>query len=226
MPFGEALTSTRGVMKAKAIKKRLMRSRTRNFWGRRAYLTVRLPRDLVGPTPPLPSFPGLIYAGDGVWHREGDKDFIGERIHIDQWHMSKCPNNEDREPWNRALFVRNVDRTSLWSAWTGFRVMPEQVGDETTFVREAVSEDDVRLFSEHKRWQDSLHERGHHLALDAVLNADFNAKAAYVNAKDDGVYVTFSVKWFYADRKLGFASDLAAAFRKLDAIGVPYRVMR
>ena len=48
-------------MNAKTVKKLLMRSRVKNLWGRRAYLTVRVPtKALVNtPRPPTVEFPGF-----------------------------------------------------------------------------------------------------------------------------------------------------------------------
>jgi hypothetical protein len=60
-------------MNARTVRKLLMRNRSRVFWGRRAYLSVRLPAPLVPPAPPPLEFPGFAPSDvmGGMWLSPG-----------------------------------------------------------------------------------------------------------------------------------------------------------
>lgn len=70
-----------------------------------------------------------------------------------------------------------------------------------------------------------LYDYGNHPALDAFLFAARSAKAEYFDVIGDEIYITYAVKWFFADTKLRFASRLAKAIRVAKGAGVSARVI-
>jgi hypothetical protein len=128
-------------VKARAIRKRLMRGRTVSFWGRRAYFTVRVP---------MSAYPEPLPADAASDEGSG------------------------RERW-----------VYRW----------------------------VRGYN---------HPTGSALP-DALIDTTWCASATYPQEADGGLLLTYSVKWFYPDRKRDFCSAMARAFRAAKAAGVDMR---
>ena len=208
-------------MNGKTAKKCLMRGRTTSWWGRRAYLTVRVPVSLV-PTPmPAPvRFEGFR-AGPfpGLWESLAGS----ETITISRVMVGHDPNVGAILPWQPVYFANRAPTVraayEVWSYWTGTRI--EDAREYT-----ALDEATVGRHKAHQEWLDRLQLEGLHPVLDALVFAGSEAKSVHFEVKGHDIFVTFGVKWFYPDTKLRFAANLGKAFRVAKRIGIPIRAIR
>lgn len=222
-------------MNGKTARKLLMRGRSRNFWGRRAYLTVRVPVSLV-PTPmPEPvRFEGFREGPfAGSWKSLDDSEYIT----ISRVATGRDPHDTTfgyMRPWQPVYFA-NRDHVGAvgadyesWSYWTGTRTktVGTDVNEEPLQERSALDERTVGLHKAHQEWLDRLQLEGLHPVLDALVISGYAAKSVHYEVKGQNILVTFGVKWFYPDTKLRFASGLGRAFRLAKRMGIPIRVIQ
>lgn len=216
-------------MNSKTAKKLLMKGRATSIWGKRAYLTVRLPVAVVPtPKPESLTFEGLLRGSGGSWHTEDYSDVIN----IGKWSMGADPRKQaNRNPWEPIYFAHKEyegdDGYQHWSYWTGAR--HRQVGTDENgqpiHERTPIDEAAVARHKAYQEWHDRLHEYGQHPLLDTLLSAGEAAKSTYFSVEGENLLVTFGVKWFHPNRKLRFASGLSRAFRLAKRSGIPIRVI-
>lgn len=217
-------------MNAKTIKKLLMRSRVKNLWGRRAYLTVRVPTKALVSTPrPSPvEFPGFKPSTLLEGHWEGPEESV---IYISHLFSGTNPalRSKDGEPVYFPVLEHRSEYldedtgefkvSESWSWWTGMKVQ----GD----TREALTEAQVASYKAFREWFDALHTYDQNPLRDAFLGAGEQAKSMSfaTDASGETLFLTYGVKWFYPARKLVFSSALAKAMKQAKSMGVPVRVV-
>jgi hypothetical protein len=200
-------------VKARAIRKRLIRGRTVSFWGRRAYFTVRVPMSAYPePMPPAPSVPGFKDDGFGLV-----SDDETRRIFITEVFGASEP---DASVESAHLVEPDGFGFRWWEA-----VEVEMVGDDVR--RRDLGEELARAGRDRKRWierwvRGHSHSTGHALP-DALIEATWPAKTVYEREVPGALLLTYSVKWFYPNRKRDFCSSMARAFRVAKAAGVDMR---
>lgn len=221
-------------MKAKAVKKILMRHRSRVLWGSRAFITVRFPLSLIPePLPPRANEEhnlGISMGLEGYWKRQEEENTVLTVIA----QISSGRDPSDRKSETPVYHLRETDYGYEW--WEieervfkgGLDVEPYRVN--LIAVRpgpEAV----MNAYRARKLWREK-YLQGHEgetgiPVLDGFLGAANWAKTTYqhVDEKNGQVFITYSVKWFYPNRKLRFSSDLARAMRAAKAAGVPARIV-
>lgn len=234
-------------MNARAIKKRLMRGRVRSFWGRRAFITVRLPLSVIPvelpPEPHPRDDPEVadpeLWESDmfGGWRRDLDAsgrpvdilDYDGD-VTIESWSFASVSCGED--PRERLEIAdRHVCESHGIFRWVeGKHVRGHRLaGGPYEITRRRRLSDD--LVDAHIAWADAqrrylegvLGETGSDV-LDAFHAAATWARTTYPEVCDGFLYIAYSVKWFYADQKYRFCADLSRAIRLARANGVDVRV--
>jgi hypothetical protein len=210
-------------MNGKTAKKLLMRGRAHGFWGRRAYLTVRLPLSIVSPPPPAPVFPGLAPSPylDGLWLSPDES----EHVSIEQLFCGADPSAFQHKPWEPVYFAereRPDPAHGGWSFWTGHR--GRKVGDGVE--HEPLPMDIVAMHRARDAWQRALYRYGQNDVLDAFLATGEWAKSMDWAVDGEHLLVMYGVKWFYPERKRRFAALLSRAMKTAKRAGVAARVLR
>ena len=216
-------------MNARAIKKKLMRSRSRVLWGQRAYLTVRLPLSVLPSQPPsLPFIPEGWKRGylQGCWEAPDG----AESIHINHWTGAVPTWQEGDAPQERPYFVEYDAEDDTHHHWTGHRCVRAGQDEKGRPVYDFFPLD-VALIAQQKarvEWERTLWERpvGNGPVIDAMNKVGNCAKSTRWNVEDDCVTVEFGVKWFYPYWKFGFCRALSKALKLARRLGVKAEIVR
>lgn len=201
-------------MNGKTVKKLLMKNRRRVFWGARAYLTVRLPVELLpGPLPKKPTIEGLKESEfcEGHWENEDLTEYV---------YIFKSQANREPEDGYFQELTHDGPTYRLWSYWKGERC----VRDGSTERYEAVSEEIVGQYKVWHEWSRSLHRFGNGEVLDAFVEASSHAKVFSVWVRNGFVHLYYGVKWKYPNRKLAFSAALSRAVKLAAREGYRARV--
>jgi hypothetical protein len=229
-------------MNARTVKKLLLRGRNTSFWGRRAYLHLRVPKAvLTVPRPPMPSF-GKQGSFEGYWtedrgegvtrhfrisHISSNRDPLKDD---DIDHTPRCPTLEYEGKTSKG---EPYQSWSWWEAlWSDVRE-PAPGSDEKPEVLAQGEIDDERFtaYVTHYQWVKkyvvgSEGETGNEI-LDRVHGAARWAKTTYHQFDANGdLIVIYSVKYFYPYRVLRFSSDLASTVNYAAKHGVTLRVLK
>lgn len=218
----------------RTLYKVLMKGRRNSFWGRRAFLTVRLPLSIL----PVPC-PSKDYAkgwgeevADGHWRTESEDG--GVCIHnISEVSSTSNPKDlfsEEELEQIHYITSRNEYGYESFSWWEGEKSILDgsgQIVETEPLPIEAIDAHRAWVF-----WANSyLHgendvERGP--ALEAFLQASHRAKTHYASFSEDGkyLYFTYSVKPFLRERTKRFCSDLKRAFEVAHAHGIDAKLSR
>lgn len=229
-------------MKAKGIKKLLMRGCHHSFWGHRAYVTARIPLANLGVPacpPRVPTEIGKSAGWEGSFERqEGELTVF---TMINEMSSSTPPSDSER-------LISDVDHTQYELAdfdddgniigektyhtytWYEMRVRVHR-GNE--FVEERPGDIEIlKTYVARHKWQrkymQGLTGPTEIPVLDYFLWAANEAKTTYpfLDEKTNTLYITYSVKWRYPERKRGFCRDLAAAMRFAKVHGVNAKVLK
>lgn len=207
-------------MNARAIRKRLMRGRRGSFWGERAYLSVRLPRDVAGQSPPTFIPEGFVSDGwEGSWKSPDGLTTV---------HIGKASSNIPPEEIGdeRRLFIQPSESDGWYDFWSGYisREVGRDENDRPVFEQSEVPEGWVARYKVWREWLDALHGYGVSPLMDAFVEAGQSAKSMEVGVSEDALTILYGVKWFYADRKLRFCADLSKAVRMAHSMGIRGRL--
>lgn len=225
-------------MNARTARKLLRRGQTRNFWGRRSLVRVRVP--LCDIPEPYPPFDGSALGAGDVFlghflRREGGRVYATT---IDQWtggapaDVSKAfllkrepslTNTLPEEPWfSWWEAVVCVYEEAAFDQWTGGTPFPDPVDqydlDEETVGRYVAQRDWI-----HRHVVTFEYPVGS--PLRALGRAANFAKTTYGAVAHGFLYLTYSVKYFQRDRADRFCSALASAFKRCKRAGLPLRVI-
>lgn len=204
-------------MNARSIYKRLMRNRAHVIWGRRAFLTVRIPR---GVYPERPKFepPGEPDEFRTAWLLPD-----GRLLQIHDLSCGRPPDAED----GPAYFLEEK-----YGAFRWYEVVYHSRNGEERIQEFAPYEEGLALVTAYKGindWEDKYlhgHTDPEIPVLQALLGAANAAKTTYASMGDKYVYLTYSVKSSYRDRCRRFSSDLSRALKFCKAAGVDVQVRR
>jgi hypothetical protein len=216
-----------------------MKKRRGSFWGRRSYLTARFPLSVYPEPFPIWEPPGKPGAFEGSWRKLNGDTVIETTVSriSSGCDPRETPDGED------ALFVEKTSWGYEW--WEGHRryleVEPGKPIDEASKelgeaecpigIIEAYRKEDRWI----SKWIHGVLERGDRTAFEAawaalpetvrrVLATSRCARATYFERNGDQALVTWAVKWFYPDTKLGFARDLSRLVKAFKRAGVPIRI--
>lgn len=230
-------------MKAKAVKKLLMRGRHRSFWGRRAYITARLPIDKLGipPVPPKPDFGKSN--GWGGWTREeggltiltqvskvscgGPPDekenVLTGGLQHDQWELREYDDNGN-------VIGTTTQHDYHWFELT-VRVYRGETDPENLVETRAGDREQFEAYLKYREWMDK-YGQGDSETESAILNNFLGtrrwAKTTYpaVDVRRNELHITYSVKWFNPNTKLRFCRDLAYSVREAKKAGADVRILK
>jgi hypothetical protein len=205
-------------MNGKTAKKLLMRSRV----GRRAYLTVRLPASLVPHPEPL-EFEGMrpVYAGG--WEKPDGSEAV-DISHVYGRAESAPQDALFIEPeWSEEFAGERVETVSWWEGRRLRRITAEA---EDGYDSSPLEPGLIARHRDFALWRESLTKYGTHPVLDWFVAASEWAKDCDAQLRGEDLLLTYSVKWCYPRRKLGFSAALARAVREAKRAGVPVRVVR
>jgi hypothetical protein len=205
-------------MNARAIKKHLMGGRASTFFGRRAYISVRLPVSLLGTQPPQFTPEGFK---EGTFKGEWENEDESVAVIITKVHSGRDPAEGKYSTHERPLFIED-DGYGGWSFWSGY--FARRVDDK--MVYEPVPDEWVAQHRTYSEWADSLHCYGNHPLLDAFLSAGESAKTTDFQLTNKWLDIVFGVKWFYPGRKLRFCRDLSGAIRLARKENISVRLLR
>lgn len=213
---------------ARTIRKVLLRNCAHVIWGRRAFITVRLPLSVI---PPIPSLDYAASWGDpsgfeGSWETPGpDETRLITRI-------SSLTSMRAPEGNNNVHFLETEEhgehKCYIW--WEGARYRMSQNYKLIPDSEELLPESVVGAHRDYVRWCSKyLHGTDGptgNPVMDAFLAASNHAKTHYANINGSFLYLTYSVKPMYPDRPRRFACDLKRAFRIATKHGVDARLLR
>lgn len=209
----------------RTIYKVLMKGRATVFWGRRAYITVRLPTSVF----PVPR-PSVNYCKD--W---------GEQIFSGTWstrvspevmeYRDICRSSSYTPPESAKTGIHFLEvNDSYYSWWEGTLTRVHGTKGASDWLVETLPESVIAQHRAVDDWDERYltgnteAERGP--VLDAFLTAANWAKTHYTALTPEFLYITYSVKWFYHNRAHRFCGDLKRAFRVATAYGVDARLIR
>jgi len=229
-----------------------MRNRHNVFWGRRAFVTARLPATVLPePEPPKPGPLDLLDSGSGWeegfsynWFRkvpQGDGTVIHEVYDVSKAYTNHDPRknsdagpDEDHAEIIERHLIREYEDRDWFIWWRGVRrwtVLPDGVepDGDSVWQEEPLPEEDVDRAMAWDRWRDKylvgLVGGTGNPVLDAFHDAAYAAKTTYPYVRGEYVYITYSVKWFYPRRKARFCADLHRAFRVARRHGVKAKLL-
>lgn len=241
-------------MNGKTAKKLLMRGRDSVFWGRRAFLTVRLPLSLV-PEPVPPRVPvdrvGESTGMGGYWKRSdenghtvltaishpssgGDPQRFIDRgeIKVPVYHVNHESYEYDETDDDGKVIGKETSHHYDWWEIHEYVFDNYDTPEQKQIEDRAGSADLVDMYRARKQWIEKYTQgRGGEgtgiPVLDGFLVAAYWAKTTYesVDEARGWFYITYSVKWFYSHRKRGFARDLSRAMKRAKKAGVLARVV-
>lgn len=202
-------------MNGKTVRKMLMRNRASTFFGSRAYLTVRVPLSALGLTAPEPvTFDGMdLGCVSGMWMTPDESSFVS----ISSLTSGHDPREFAHEDWEEPRFLE-CDRYgwSWWEGWRGAKI-------DGAIVREALPDDVVARHRDYINWIAYLDHIDHPL-MHRLMDVSSWCKTHYWEVRGDHLMLTYSVKWFYPNRRLGFAAALSRAIKAAKRMGIAVRV--
>lgn len=221
----------------RTLYKVLMKGRQSVFWGRRAFLTVRLPASVI----PVPR-PPIDYCKDwgedlgNIWVKDLG-DGVEEVRHLGEISSGGDPRVDRDEDAAEIHFLTEEKEGvyTLFSWWEGTLTVVRPAESDTEEPTRETSDLSVEAITAHKALRDwnAMYmdgtvgaERG--VVLDAFLAASNAAKTHYTAMSEDGqlLYITYSVKWFYKSRARRFCADLKRAFRAAAENNVNAKLIR
>lgn len=220
----------------RTLYKVLMKGRGIVFWGRRAFLTVRIPACVLPvPRPPIDYCKGWgVEIMDGMWEKHRGDGAVEHRS------ISRLSSGDDPRTFaNKEPAIIHHLTSEIVGGWTIYRwwegtlrIVHNEGTDEEVVERSNLPAEDITAHQTvcewRERYMDGTREAVRGIVLDAFLNATQRAKTHYAHLSEDGRFITFtySVKWFYHGRTRRFCSDLARAFRIATNNGIDVKLMR
>lgn len=241
-------------MNGRTIKRRLMENRANVMWGRRAFVTARLPLSVLPePVPERPGPSDLLDPGAGWeegfaynWFRKvphGDGTVLHEVYDVSKSYINFDPrknSDEDDGPFVERHLIREREDRDWFIWWSGHRLRavlpegedPDRVDYRVDWQEEPLPEEDVDRAMVWDQWSTKylrglapMGEGTGNPVLDAFHDAVNAAKTTYPYVRGKYVYITYSVKWFYPRRKARFCADLHRAFRVARKHGVKAKLL-
>lgn len=229
-------------MNARTVKKLLLRGRNTSFWGRRAYLYLRVPKAvLTVPRPPMPSL-GKQGSFEGYWEEDRGEG-VTRHFRISRISSGRDPRKDDEIDHVPRLPVMEYESTTSdgrtyqsWSWWEATWFDARDAGPDSETKLEVLDRgeiDDERFaaYVEHYQWVrkyviGSEGATGNEI-LDRVHGAATWAKTTYHQFDTNGdLIVIYSVKYFYPYRVRRFSADLANTVNYAKKHGVTLRVLK
>ena len=206
-------------MNGRTIKKRLMKGRLRTFWGKRAFVTVRLPATLVPPEPPKSGPPGAHEKGSG-WEELAGGTWVRETTQPDGSVL--------HEVWDIGHIYGGGE--DWWEGITRTQTVPPGGSLNTeAWVTEDLPDEEIEKHVAYEEWRAKwligMEGSTGQPVLDAFHLAANAAKTTYPEIGNGFIYITYSVKWFYPWTKHRFCADLHRAFDVARKAGVPARLL-
>ena len=218
---------------ARTIRKRLMASRRRVFWGERAFVSVRVPWSVYPePLPPFVSPLGFVEVAAGQWERRTGST-TKRVISIGEVSLGVDPRTQAPERPSEAFWFLEQAAWG-WRWWEGHEEeIDEAAPISSEEARKTLGELPEEMVAAYRarhlwfsRWARGVHGPVGVPVLDALFVAANDAKTTYHGETPHGEVTTFSVKWFYPARKLGLCAALHHAFRVARRTGVDLRLLR
>lgn len=210
-------------MNIRALKKRLMRTRTST----RAYMTISLPTEVVGTPPPaimdvLPE--GFVSAG---WAGHWENPATDESIRIQEMCTGSVDprTRTDWKEWERPLCVEQAPQ-GYWTCWLGYwcKPLPPDEKGAIIYRQEPIPDEWVERHVTESKWHHSLLCRNVHPVFDEFVRAYNCAKNINVDVFGARVLVSYVVKW--RSFKLDFCKAIRHAMKVAKKQGVDVRVFR
>lgn len=220
-------------MNGKTARKLLRRGQGRNMWGRRAFFTVRIPLSAL-PTEP-PSFGASELGTEPLF--EG----VFERVVNDKVYHTHIGTISGQKPPEGALFVTQSATNPQWySWWEGTVLTFDAKAYDDWWVKSsgprpepiekrAISEDLLRAYVERRRWLDRYtyeFDFPEGSPFTRLAEAAWFSKTQYGEIRGEYFYLTFSIKYFYRHRAIGFCRAITRVMRACKRAGIKLRVTR
>lgn len=201
-------------MNGRTAYKLLIRGRTRNFWGRRAYFTIRIPLSAISET--YPKFDSVALGlGEpdnwGVFEKSEDGRLLRTRF---EW-------DEDVPGLVGEVCVYDAD---------AYRAFIERgVGAHPGILeRKPVPKEIVDKYASEQAWAHKYakmleYPKGH--PLEYLADAVKWCKTTYYEVVGDALQLTYSVKYFYPERARRFAAAAKKAINVARKRGVVCRAV-
>ena len=227
-------------MNTRSIYKRLVRNNVRTDWGKRAFLTVRLPLSVLPSDPPAYKCPYTKEEGWeedylGMWRRSRARE-DGLRVEEAVWVMRHGSTNsvdEIREEFPHAIVVGGQD-----NGWAHYYLADKSVttidtDGNRTFERYPLKEPWVQDLVDYLEWKFRVFmpkegvECSRHAVLEDLLDGEVAAyfKTYYVRLSDTHIYIQYSVKSTYHSRMRRFSAALSRAMDLAKKAHVDVKVM-
>lgn len=220
-------------MNGKTARKLLRRGQGRNMWGDRAFFTVRIPLSAMPSRPPAfeaselgtePLFEGVFekVVDDKVYHTH-----IGSISGQDppKGALLVTPNEFDPRYftwWEGTVLVFDAKAYDDW--WVrGTAPRPEPI------EKKPISENLLRAYVERRSWLDRYTYKfdfPEGSPLTRLAEAAWFSKTQYGEIRGEYFYLTFSIKYFYRHRAIGFCRAITRVMRACKRAGIKLRVVR
>lgn len=184
-------------MNARAIKKRLMRSRS----GYRAYLTVRLPLSLAGNPPP--DIRELLPDGfnddffEGTWVRnEGMDHRMDEQISIQQVCSGSDPRTRDDLVDRQNPVLISQPAPGVWKWWYGYWSKPTSVVEQgqIVYTHDPIPDEWVERYAAEYEWKRRLFLEPIHPVFDVFQDAANWGKTFDHSVVGNRILIHYTVK--------------------------------
>lgn len=205
-----------------------MRHRVRVIWGRRAMFGIRIPVQCLPVQPP--EFPKPL---SGWRHWDNDPTFSYDyengthHIGFDIFSTSGERNIENTiilqklDKYNTGSFDYVIAKKQILD-YGDFRYPSNDYHESLEFTTEEI-EWCQKLYKFYQYEEDFFDLQG---SLGEILLEPYNqgAKTYYHDIDNNYLYMIYSVKWFYPNRKRHFCSAMAKTLRKLEKMNIEYRL--
>lgn len=212
-------------LNGRAIKKRMMKGRSRYLFGRRAFLSVYVPFSVYPEPPPRVTIPGENVSASEWSRRENGKEYV---IHLHSVFSGGDPREDNTDPeWRRPLAVRDDGGGFSW--WEVFEVVydvdesePSGIAEDSCVFNVIPDEkalEYIEQVSNLEAWIEKyiygIRYDPCNKALLGLIQAANAAKATYPSVchNENTVVLEFAVKWFYPEEKFRVCSSLRRASR-------------
>lgn len=236
-------------MNARAVKKRVLRMRRVSFWGRRAYVSLRIPMSVYPEPCPVFIVP-LDWKPEeslgACWRIPTLEAASDQRAYVS---ISKITSgtdprkNPDKEEAFRFLECRETwtDRAGKvhehWEWWEGvIRVGREYVDAEGNKQWELLKQinlpdDVVAAYRRESCWHAKYIQRMKSFEGDdrgffaRMWETQSWARATYGYVEGNHVVVTWAVKWFYSETLARFCASLGRLLKVAKREGIPVKLL-
>lgn len=229
-------------MNARSMRRRLMKSRARVFWGARSFLSFRIPLSLFPERPPVhPTLPDgwKCYDSrtrDAYLYRHDDGTISKLNFFIPSSGQAPNPTDPAQTKTTVPYFDNITVYSNIWvSRGTPVEHMPAFITPGSSYKNHYASESgykwirDVMTFQVlREAWEGKYcygygYKQLSKLGI-AIRECRSCSSASYIILEEEYVDLVFTVKWYHPKTKLRFCAAAARLYKTVHSMGAQARV--